>query len=179
VCLDPGYETPRVETYAGGTLRFVQSIDSVNQRLILMMDVLEHVEDDLALLSKYTENLQAGSRVLVTVPAFQFLWSGHDEFLGHYRRYRIGVIENLMRRAGLRVLHCSYFFGALFPLVTAMRLYDRRRSKTRPAEPRSALRSVPAWLNSLLKLIHRLECMTLFRWNRIAGLSIFCLAEKP
>ena len=52
----------------------------------MIADVLEHVDDDLALLRQYAAKLGEGGRIVITVPAFSFLWSGHDVFLEHRRR---------------------------------------------------------------------------------------------
>ena len=56
-------------------------------RVILLMDVLEHVDDDVGLLRAYAEPARPGTRFIVSVPAFSWLWSAHDEFLEHRRRY--------------------------------------------------------------------------------------------
>ena len=63
--------------------------------LLLYMDVLEHVDDDLGLLTAYLDQLERGGRVLITVPAFDFLWSNHDIFLEHKRRYTLKQVEAL------------------------------------------------------------------------------------
>ena len=98
-------------------IKFVKSVDKTTQDLVLMMDVLEHVPDDVALLKEYADTMEKGGRVLITVPAFQFLWSGHDVFLEHYRRYTIEMMEKTIRDAGLTPVKSRYFFGLLFPLV--------------------------------------------------------------
>ena len=80
-CVDPAYMEEREESCSGGTLSFVREVREPEQSLVLMMDVLEHVDDDVGLLRAYSRNLPADGQLLITVPAFQFLWSGHDEFL--------------------------------------------------------------------------------------------------
>ena len=127
VCVDPGYAEEKEESYKSASIRYVRKIEKITQRLVLMIDVLEHVEDDLQLLKKYTRELVPGARVLVLVPAFQFLWSAHDDFLGHLRRYRLSTLETLLTEAGLTVLRGRYFFGLLFPLVAVLRVYRYRR----------------------------------------------------
>ena len=77
--------------------------------LVLMMDVLEHVDDDRGLLRHYAAKVPPGAHFVVTVPAFGFLWSGHDVFLEHKRRYRLTEIETVMRDAGLAVARGAYF----------------------------------------------------------------------
>ena len=178
VCLDPAYPCDRVEQYHGHSIRYVRSIDRVDQSLVLMMDVLEHVNDDVSLVRHYMETVLPGSKVLVTVPAFGFLWSGHDVFLGHQRRYTLSSIENCLQSAGLSILRSRFFFGALFPVVFFMRLANRWQSKHGILDARSALRQYPPPIDRALTCIHDCERILLFPFNRLAGLTIFCLAEK-
>ncbi len=172
-CIDPNYASEREEVHNGKTLRFLRDIRQASQKLVLMMDVLEHVDNDAALLSRYAGMMPKGGRVLITVPAFQFLWSGHDIFLEHRRRYTGAQLENTVKKAGLRVIKTRYFFGILFPLIAAIRL-----SRAKASKPKSDLKIYPGWLNCALISLHDVERAMLFPWNRIAGLSVFCLCEK-
>lgn len=172
-CVDPFYSAEREENHNGKLIRFVRQVENVPQNLILMMDVLEHVDDDAGLLSQYAGRMPAGGRVLITVPAFRFLWSGHDIFLEHRRRYTAAELEKVVEKAGLRIVKTRYFFGLLFPAIAAIRLL-----KAKATAPRSDLKIYPGWLNSALIAIHDMERPLLFPWNRLAGLSVFCLCEK-
>jgi 2-polyprenyl-3-methyl-5-hydroxy-6-metoxy-1,4-benzoquinol methylase len=138
-----------------------------------MMDVLEHVDDDRGLVRHYAAKVPPGAHFLVTVPAFSFLWSGHDVFLEHKRRYLLGEIEAAMRVAGLNVVKGAYYFGLVFPLAAAVRLANRGE-----AEPKSSLKKHGALTNSVLAAICAAE-LPLFPVNRLAGLSAFVLARKP
>lgn len=179
LCVDPAYEqAARHEVHNGRTIAFVREAGDEKAELILMMDVLEHVEDDLGLLKAYASNLAPGGRVLITVPAFQFLWSGHDVFLEHRRRYTLGEIEQVVRSAGLRVLKGRYFFGALFPLVSLMRTIDRLRLRTGKTEAKSQLKPASPYVNEALVRLHDVERRSLFGVNRLAGLTAFCLAQS-
>jgi hypothetical protein len=180
VCFDPAYPSDRVEFYHGSSIRFVRSIDRVNQSLVLMMDVLEHVDDDVSLVRQYMGSMPPGGKILVTVPAFGFLWSGHDVFLGHRRRYTLFSLESCLQAADLAILRSRFFFGALFPVVFLMRLASRWQSEhgIHGAGARSALRQYPVLINRTLSYIHDCERVFLFPFNRFAGLSIFSLAEK-
>lgn len=179
LCVDPGYAEERSESHRGKEIRFARSLETVDQRLILMMDVLEHVDDDVALLRQYTETMPADGRVVITVPAFQFLWSGHDVFLEHHRRYTRRKLEQVVADAGLEVLDSRYFFGLLFPVAAVVRLVERWRLRNRQIEARSSLTKQSPFVNSLLIAIHRIECRLLFPLNRLAGLTIFCVARRP
>ncbi|MEM7254006.1 MAG: methyltransferase domain-containing protein [Pseudomonadota bacterium] len=157
-------------------IEYRRRISSPDHRLVLMIDVLEHVSDDLALLREYTDAIPAGSRVVLSVPAFQFLWSGHDVFLEHFRRYTLGELERLVARAELNILRSRYFFGALFPAVALLRLFRGRIRADEPAT--SDLRVYAPPLNRALIAIHDAERWTLLPINRLAGLSVLCVAEK-
>ena len=178
VCVDPGYEAEHVEAQNGCEITFVRRVDEVPQKLILMMDVLEHVDDDIGLLKEYTDRMPSGGRVLISVPAFQFLWSGHDVFLDHRRRYTLSHIEKVVRRAGLRVLKGRYFFGSLFPLVATIRLRDQLQLRRGKIEATSQLKLESSFINNTLVGINDVERVTLFSINRLAGLTAFCLAAN-
>jgi SAM-dependent methyltransferase len=86
--------------------------------LILLMDVIEHIEDDHGFLVGLRARPLVGAqtRFLVTVPAYQSLFGAHDVFLRHFRRYSNGQLRECLERAGLRVLEIGYFFSSLLPL---------------------------------------------------------------
>lgn len=173
-CVDPGYGEERDEIVAGKPLRFRRGVARTAADLVLMMDVLEHVDDDVGLLGEYVSKAPSGAWFVLTVPAFQFLWSGHDVFLEHRRRYTLGSLEGVARAAGLRVERGCYFYGALFLLAAASRLFGRLRG----GEPKSQLRRSGALANALLWSACRIE-LPFFRANRLAGLTAMALAAKP
>lgn len=179
LCVDPAYRAERAEFHHGRPIRFVRSVDRVAQRLVLMMDVLEHVDDDVGLLRHYTATMPPEGHVLITVPAFSFLWSGHDVFLEHLRRYTKRTLETIVGKAGLHVVRSRYFFGTLFPAIAALRWRERRRIERGKVAAKSDLKSYPAPVNSALIRLHEIECGVLFPINRFAGLTLFCLARKP
>lgn len=174
-CVDPHYPLERSETHNGKPIEFKKSVSAVPQDLILMMDVLEHVDDDVALLKQYTSGMPDDGYVLITVPAFQFLWSGHDVFLQHRRRYRAAMLKDTVRRAGLEPVKTRYFFASLFPLIAVVRPLKRLFLRS---EPKSEMRLYPDSINCALIGIHDIERHTLFRFNVFGGLSVFCLARK-
>jgi 2-polyprenyl-3-methyl-5-hydroxy-6-metoxy-1,4-benzoquinol methylase len=179
VCVDPNYLEEGIERAQGKEIEFLRSVEHVTQPLILMIDVLEHVEDDQTLLQSYLERAPRHASVLISVPAFQFLWSGHDVFLEHRRRYTRGQVEALVRRAGLEVVRSRYFFATLLPLVVLMRLHDRWRFQNGRLAARSTLTRQRPLVNAMLIGLHSLERVGLLHINRLAGLSVFCLARRP
>ncbi len=178
VCVDANYAEERKENYNGKQIHFVKTIENRSQKLILMMDVLEHVPDDLAFLKEYVDGMQAGGHVFITVPAFQFMWSGHDVFLEHYRRYTIEMIETVVKKAGMTPVRSRYFFASLFPIVAAMRLVRKTLLDRGALKAQSELKPYPDWLNSVLITVHDMERHTFFAFNKFFGLSVFCLCHK-
>lgn len=174
VCLDTGYTHEYTEIYKGCPITFLKSTDDIGQDLVLMMDVLEHIPDDQEFLSRYVSQMQLGTKVLITVPAFQFLWSDHDLFLEHQRRYNAQRLKSLVKNSGLKVIKIRYFFGILFPIVALLRILKPKS----PSTPKSELKTYPFLLNRILILIHDIERFVLLPINSFAGLTIFCLAEK-
>jgi len=173
LCVDIGYERDRDDRVGAKPVLYRRDCGATDCDLVLMMDVLEHVDDDRGLLRHYAAKVSSGAHFLVTVPAFRFLWSGHDVFLEHRRRYRLDEIEAAMRDAGLEIVKGAYYFGLVFPLAAAVRLAARGE-----AQPMSSLKKHGALTNGVLSVICAVE-LPLFPINRLAGLSAFVLAKKP
>jgi hypothetical protein len=100
---------PQITTYVDITQVRSASIDCA-----LLMDVIEHVEDDVGLLRQTDRILTSGARVVITAPAHAFLWSEHDTFLKHYRRYSHARLSAVVRRAGFEIIEVFHFFGIPF-----------------------------------------------------------------
>jgi SAM-dependent methyltransferase len=177
ICVDPNYSEDRIGTRRSDAIAFCKSVGRVDADLVLMLDVIEHVDDDRALIAEYASMAPPGTRFLVSVPAFEFLWSSHDDFLEHRRRYTLNSLREAVASAGLEIVDMRYFFGFLFPAFAALRLADRALKGAR-ATSRSALKAAPRWLNQALVAVHDLERAALFPVNRLAGVTAFCLAEK-
>ncbi|MCK8786463.1 class I SAM-dependent methyltransferase [Roseomonas sp. NAR14] len=176
VCVDPNYPDDHDEQEAGKPIRFRRQVGRSEAGLLLMMDVLEHVPDDVGLAAEYFAKLPAGARCVVTVPAFEWLWSGHDVFLGHERRYTLKQIEDVLRRAGFVVERGAYYFASILPLVAGVRLGGKVLGKDEAA-PKSSLRQHGALSNAALEAVCRAE-LPWFPYNRAGGLSAFVRARK-
>jgi SAM-dependent methyltransferase len=172
-CVDISYSEDSDDKEGGKPIHYRRAIDAVAADLVLLMDVLEHVDDDVRLLREYVPKVPEGSHFLITVPAFNFLWSQHDDFLEHRRRYTLTHLEDVVRSAGLNVLHASYYFGGVFPIAATI------RKTSRPSgPPRSQMKMHHPIVNAFLKSICYAE-LPFMRMNRLAGLTVFCFAEKP
>ncbi len=93
-------------------------------RLATLLDVVEHVDDDVSFLSLAAKSLTKGGMVLITVPAYPFLWSQHDVVNHHKRRYTRRTLEALISNSGLELEFISYYNTILFPAVVAQRYLE-------------------------------------------------------
>lgn len=172
VCVDSAYLSESAESYCGKPIRYVRDVMPCGADLVLLMDVLEHVDDDVGLIRASMRGAAPGAFVVISVPAFPSLFSAHDRFLDHKRRYRIRTLENVARAAGLNIVSARYFFAMILPLVATLRLLQRH------GPPKSSLVPHPRPVNDLMTFAHRME-LPFFPFNRVGGLSVFCLARAP
>jgi 2-polyprenyl-3-methyl-5-hydroxy-6-metoxy-1,4-benzoquinol methylase len=143
-------------------------------KLVLMLDVLEHLADPAAALRHALALLTPGGMLLVTVPAFNALWTNHDVVNQHVTRYTRRTFQELARKAGLDVQAERYFFQWLCPLKLATRVLEQ----TMHLQPRPA-NVPPGWINTSLYLLTLLEQKT---WGLLPwpfGSSLMVLAKKP
>lgn len=176
VCVDPGYAADHDDDVRGKPLLFRRAVGQSAADLVLMMDVLEHVADDRALVASYVARVGPGTRFLVTVPAFRWLWSRHDVLLEHHRRYTLREVEQALSAAGLRVTRGCYFYAGVLPLAAVSRkLGDLLRPR---APARSQMADLPAPVSALLTAICGIE-LGVMRHNRLGGLTACVVAVKP
>jgi hypothetical protein len=140
---------------------------------VLLLDVIEHVDDDVATLRAARGAVGDGGLLIVTVPAYRWLWSGHDEVLGHRRRYTAGELRAAVERAGFRVLRVSYFNTLLFPLLAAVRAGKRVRG-----DRGHDLRRPPAPLNWLLERAFAFERHLVPRVSLPFGASLLLIGRR-
>jgi SAM-dependent methyltransferase len=117
--------------------------------LICLFDVLEHIEEDQKTLEAIGRMLDEGGRVLISVPAYQWLWSVHDEFLHHKRRYSRATLSRQIDQAGLKLIRLSYFNTLLFPLAALARLKDRLWRQGRASGTDIPPTVINAWLTRI------------------------------
>lgn len=142
---------------------------------VTMLDVLEHVEKDQAGLQSVHRVLAPGGRLLLTVPAFQFLWGPHDTEHHHHRRYRAAELRRKLQNAGFKVNRLSYYNSWLFPPIALLRLVH----KALPfGETGGEERLPPAWLNHFLERLFASERWVLARGSLPFGVSLIAVAQK-
>jgi SAM-dependent methyltransferase len=145
--------------------------------LITCLDVIEHTPDDRATLRELRRVCKPGGWLLVTVPAYQALWSQHDDANHHFRRYRRRSLRAAALDSGWRSLRMTSFNSLLFPPAAAVRLAQRARPST---DYKPDLELGPVWLNSVLEHPLRLEAGWLARGHTLpVGLSLMAVLENP
>lgn len=140
--------------------------------LVAVLDVVEHIADDVAALAAMRERLAPGGTILITVPAHRWMWSAHDVVNHHHRRYSKATLGLALAAAGLRPRKLAYFNSLLFPLAAAARVAGRVTGRedsddSPPARP----------LNALFERIFRVERHLVGRVPMGPGVSIVTLAE--
>lgn len=163
-------------------LQDTRLIDTPNQLpdhvydLIASFDVLEHVEEDVHLLRHLCRALKPNGTLILTVPAYHWLWSGEDTVSRHARRYTARELKRKCRESGFQVIECTYFNTLLFPAIAGIRLFNRfmRPHTMEMSDVAPASKS----LNSLLCRLFGLE-RSLLRYTSLPfGVSIFLAARS-
>lgn len=162
---------PTVEgiTWTGTRFQELEPSYRSSVEMVLLLDVIEHIESPDVFLREVTVAFPHLDRVLITVPARQELWSNYDEHFGHYRRYDRPSLSDLMVRNGYEVDEIGYFFHTLYAamLVVSKLGFKRQVKNTRPR---------PLWLHRFVSYWHFVENIILPRW--LIGGSLYVVARK-
>lgn len=153
------------------------SVQNNSLDTIVSLEVLEHLDHDLKAMEEFFQALKPGGVMLISVPAFKFLWGAHDEWFGHRRRYTKEELCQKLKKAGFQISYCSYFKCLFFLPMFLMRkikqilgMYDTVKTD---------YISIPDWLNQLLRWEILLEVKTgISRWLPF-GTHLLCVALKP
>ncbi len=154
----------------------------------MLLDVLEHIEDDAAFMQMMHRELKPGGRLLITVPAMQVLWSSEDEIAGHYRRYNIRMLKKVLLDSGFEVIFCSYFYSFLVIPILIFRVGIekvglRKKKKDMTREERKNVNQKQfvqrtSLVNNVLSYLNGYEKMMLGHRKSIPfGTSIICLVR--
>jgi SAM-dependent methyltransferase len=141
--------------------------------LVAALDVLEHLANDRESLSALRDRLRPGGWAIVTVPAFPFLWSEHDEAHHHKRRYRKSELAALAESAGFSVVLVTYFNSLLFPVIVAVRLTKKIMGIHTPDDAMPS----PA-VNRMLTALFDLERFLVGRVAMPPGASLLALLRN-
>lgn len=169
---------------ADGILRFrrVEEVPLGIGDCVVAMDVLEHVSDDRALLADIAALAKPGGDLLITVPAFQFLYSGQDVYLKHERRYDKKRLSALLRSCSLKPVELFYFYSSLF----FVRMIEKVVWTVAPASTHGAAhwkfpsshpatRAIRLFLNADFTLGRRAAAIGV----TLPGLSLCARCQKP
>ena len=140
--------------------------------LVGAFDVVEHIDDDAAALASIAERLKPGGKLVVTVPAHEWMWSAHDVVNHHKRRYSKSALRSLFDKSPLRLEAIGYFNSLLFPVAVAERLSSKLRGKDE-----ADLTMPPALLNTALEKVFAAERHLVGRLPLPPGLSLFAVAS--
>ncbi len=145
--------------------------------IIIAADVLEHLKNDAAALREWNRILKKNGRLIITVPAFDFLWSPHDEVCHHYRRYSRPDLVHSLSEANFSIEKTSFWNCALFFPLTLIRILQKMFSRNRSG-PSDQLYGLNPFINYLLLQLLRGESRIL-RWIDLpVGISILAIARK-
>ncbi|KMQ52023.1 methyltransferase [Chitinispirillum alkaliphilum] len=160
----------------------VSALENSSVDCVLLMDVLEHVEHEHSFLELVLDKLKANGKILITVPAWQFLFSSHDSFLKHYRRYSRQQMISVLKRHNIEIEQNYYFFISLFLLRCFSKLIEKLGKKERKN------RGVGQWgydersiVTRTLLLMLNIDFMiskTIGKHLRLPGLSFLAVCRK-
>ncbi|MBA4747238.1 MAG: class I SAM-dependent methyltransferase [Sphingopyxis sp.] len=160
----------RICPVAAGHLPDAIGTNDDNFDLIAMLDVLEHIDDDVGSLAALGRRLATSGRLLVTVPAIPALWSAHDVLHHHKRRYTKRSLQAAVGAAGLRIDRIGYFNSLLLPIAAAQRLAAKALGWTEPVD------AVPAApVNAALRTVFAAERHIVGRSGFPIGLSLYAI----
>ena len=145
-----------------------------NFDLIVLLDVLEHIDDDSKSLTTVRKLMNNKGIILITVPAFQWLWSEHDVIHHHKRRYSKSELREKLDSSGFRIKYISYFNTLLFPFALVERIGRKIFSPSNP----EILELPNNKINFLLEKIFSLEAIFMNKISLPFGLSLVAIAEK-
>jgi SAM-dependent methyltransferase len=143
--------------------------------VICLFDVLEHVRDDEKSLCLIRELLADRSKILITVPAYQWLFSHHDHNLGHFRRYNRKNLTRKLVKNGYTVLYAGYMNVLSLPAMIISRLFDRYVRKSKAV---SGTKTPPRAINTALYFAFALETLWVPQFSSPFGGSVVAIAKK-
>jgi SAM-dependent methyltransferase len=148
-----------------------------------MFDVLEHLSDDSRALSEVHRVLRPGGSLVLSVPAYQKLWSAHDEALHHFRRYEYRGLRQLLRAEGFAVWRISFAMSLMPPIAWFWRRFVLPFKPHRPREAKrhsegAVLPAVPSPMNGALIKYLEMEGRIIARRPLNFGTSLVCVAFK-
>jgi SAM-dependent methyltransferase len=191
VCFDPHYSDAQLAGLGRGEVSFTRQRPAGPFDVILLLDVIEHVADDRALLADSVEALGEGGLLLVSVPAWLSLYTKHDLFLGHHRRYRPEQLRAVVAASGLQIQAGGGLFHSLLLVRAAEKLAELGKGVRSRPEPAAFgggdEAGVGRWkggkgltraVGAMLALDNRLSAATASWRLNVPGLSTWALCKR-
>ncbi|GBD27608.1 putative S-adenosylmethionine-dependent methyltransferase [bacterium HR30] len=147
--------------------------------LITAFDLIEHIDDDKACVAEMARVVRPGGFILVTVPAFPWMWGRQDVINHHKRRYRAREFADLFHAAQLQIHRLTYLNTFLFPVIAAVRLARRIVPEKNGELVSDFSMTKPGRINQWLGKLFSLEAPLIARVNLPVGVSLLCLAQRP
>ncbi len=178
----------QIQRKVGPNVKLFDSMEAVARSgeqvsVVLMLDVIEHCKNDIEVLQEVVQSpsVSPGALFLITVPAYQSLFSQHDVFLGHHRRYHLGQLKETARAVGLSILDGSYFFSSLLLPRSAQVALEKMGLSPSSAQGLGGHRSQP-FLDGLIRKTLWADYSLNQAMNsigiRMPGLSCYVVARK-
>lgn len=146
--------------------------------ILTSLDVIEHLDSDGDALKEYHRILTDDGIVILTVPAFEFLWSPRDTVLAHKRRYTARGLKRLLTKAGFKVMKCSYTNLFYFPGLLIYSLFSTAFKRKRNLEKTMFVLALPKWVSTFFSWILKIEELIVMHVGMPIGTSIICVAKK-
>lgn len=184
--IEPGYDGCLNARNRGVELvynTFFENFDfqEFNTSVVGLFDVIEHIKDDVQFLSQLSKRLKKGAKIVVTVPAYQWLWSEMDDYGHHYRRHNRKTIYQLARESNLQVTYFSYFFSYLVPLTYLVRAlpyrFGARKQRTEILKNENKHHQPPGIINKLFGFLGGIELSRISKSSCPFGASIVAVFE--
>jgi hypothetical protein len=167
IAVDTGYPEDYTDLNSGIHFRKVSNFGGFSH--YLLTDVLEHIKDDNSFLTNIVKAATPKSKFIITVPALMSLWSNHDVYLKHFRRYSKKELKRLVHSSNLEILECRYTYSTVFPIAYLQRKFLAH------GDTGSHLRENNAFISFLLRCL-------LFPDKKLSfmpfGVSLFVVAIK-
>jgi ubiquinone/menaquinone biosynthesis C-methylase UbiE len=148
---------------------------SASADVLVSLEVIEHLDDDVRALREYVRVAKPGATVVVTVPAYAWLFSEHDVRAAHRRRYSRTALQTAVEAAGLEIERTTGYYAFLVPLAAVLRKTPLRRLFPATDEEVSSMPVV----DTVFRLLAGLERRWLRRRDLAVGLSFAVVARVP
>jgi len=146
--------------------------------LVIASDILEHIEDEMSALAEWNRVLKLNGKLIVFVPAFNSLWSQHDEINYHFRRYTKKMLLGSLTKNGFNVNNSSYWNFVLFFPSFIFRFFQRKFQGNRNEKSQGQLYEINSSLNNVLNGLITVENKMLNHMKFPLGVSVFAICQK-